>query len=185
MDDPITRPAFAAVRAYLQQADAEPGAAEAHGLLCGMLCAHAAIGPGPWIEQVLGPGHGGQALPEVLDAIYRSTRVELTDGELAFHPLLPEDDEPLPVRARALGRWCEGFLAGLGLAGSPGDAAQTGEVGEFLRDVAEITRIGLEPAADEEDESAYAEIVEYLRVGVLLTYETLNHAPDGSAGTIH
>ena len=185
MDDPTTLPAFPEIRDCLQAADAESGAAEAHGLLCGMLCARAGTGPEPWLEQILGPSHEPGAHPDVLDQVYRGTCAEFAGGELGFQPLLPDDEEPLPVRTHALGQWCGGFLAGLGLTGTPSNAALEGEVGEFLHDVAEITRIRFEPAAGEEDESAYMEIVEYLRMGVLLTYETLNPPPGGPAGTVH
>ncbi len=185
MNDPATPPAFPEVRDYLQAVDAESGAAEAHGLLCGMLCAHAETGPEPWLEQVLGPSHGPDTRPDVLDQVYRSTYDEFAGSELGFQPLLPDDEEPLPVRTHALSQWCGGFLAGLGLAETSGNAALEGEVEEFLRDMAEIARIRFEPTAGEEDESAYMEIVEYLRMGVLLTYETLNPPPDGSADTVH
>lgn len=185
MSDPTTLPAFPEVRDYLHAADAESGAAEAHGLLCGMLCARAGIEPEPWLEQVLGPSHGPGAYPDVLDQVYRGTRTQFAGGELGFQPLLPDDEEPLPVRIHALGQWCGGFLAGLGLTETSDSAALEGEVGEFVRDVAEITRIRFEPAAGEEDESAYMEIVEYLRMGVLLTYETLNSPPGEPADTVH
>ncbi len=185
MNDPATRPAFPEVRDCLHAADAESGAAEAHGLLCGMLCARAGTGPEPWLKQVLGHSHEPGAHPDVLDQVYRGTRAQFAGGELGFQPLLPDDEEPLPVRIQALGQWCGGFLAGLGLTETSDSAALEGEVGEFVRDVAEIARTRFEPAAGEEDESAYMEIVEYLRMGVLLTYETLNPPPGEPADTVH
>lgn len=185
MDDPHPTPAYTAVRDSLAAADAESGPAEAHGLLCGLVCARGAGDPEPWFEQILGPAPRAGAVPAPLDALWRSTRDELTGGGLSFHPLLPDDAAPLPERARALGQWGEGFLAGLGLGNLAEEAARGGEIGEFLQDVAEITRVGFAPASGEEDEAAYTEIVEYLRMGTLLVYETLTPPAAGPAGTVH
>jgi hypothetical protein len=45
----------------------------------------------------------------------------------------------------------------------------SGESREFLRDVAEIAQAGFNTdRAGEADETAYAEVVEYLRVGLLM-----------------
>ncbi len=94
---------------------------------------------------------------------------------MSFAPLLPTDDAPIGDRTLALGEWCQGFLYGLGsgvavpeASGLPGDAA------EVLRDMTEITHVDVDPEDDlESNESAYAELVEFVRVGVQLLYDQL------------
>ena len=91
--------------------------------------------------------------------------------------MLPDDDTPLYQRTQALGTWCQGLLYGLGL----GRAAERGELSpesqEFLRDATDIARVGFETDnASEADETAYAEVVEYLRVGLLLVQQDLHRS---------
>ena len=73
------------------------------------------------------------------------------------------------ARTSALAEWCQGFLYGLGAGNIPDASRLPGEVGEIVRDFAEITRAGVDGAETEEsNESAYAELVEFVRVGVQL-----------------
>jgi uncharacterized protein YgfB (UPF0149 family) len=64
-----------------------------------------------------------------------------------------------------------------------------GEAGEIVRDFAEITRAGVDARQGEEsNESAYAELVEFVRVGVQLLFEDLAAArrlPAPSAAALH
>ena len=94
-----------------------------------------------------------------------------------FEPLLPDDEEPTPVRAAALAHWCEGFLHGL-VSAEHGDALKerlaAEPLADIIRDMLEITRAGADEDGDSDsDEEAYAELVEYLRVAAQLTYEEL------------
>jgi uncharacterized protein YgfB (UPF0149 family) len=80
----------------------------------------------------------------------------------------------MSVRADSLGYWCQGFLTGLGLAGMSETSQLPEEVQDFLNDVSHIARIGLDgDNPDEDDEIAYSDIVEYLRMGVLLISQEL------------
>jgi len=171
-------PSYAELEAALERAAALVGAAESHGLLCGLVCGSGRAERTVWMDQVLAdiePDH--PALPEcreLLGALFTATVAQLNDSVLDFALLLPDDREPLGPRAEAAGKWCLGFLYGLGLAGVRPDAEQPEEVGEVLRDMSEIARVQSNvDSATEEEEAAYAEIVEYLRVGVLLVNEEL------------
>jgi hypothetical protein len=54
-----------------------------------------------------------------------------------------------------------------------------GEVGEIVRDLSEITRVGVDTDQNsEQNESAYAELVEFVRVGVQLVFEELSPLRD-------
>jgi uncharacterized protein len=93
---------------------------------------------------------------------------------MEFEPMLPDDEQPLNGRANALALWCTGFLYGLG-AGQISDLeGLVGDVGEIVRDFTEISRAtGDEADADESNEQAYAELVEFIRVAAQVVFEEL------------
>jgi yecA family protein len=140
-------------------------AAEAHGLLAGLLCMDAGIDVESWLEQILGPDEPSPSGRDraLLVRLFEETRRQLNDFDFSFELFLPDDDQPLSERADALGEWCQGFLLGLGY-GSKG-ADWPGECAEILRDFVEISRLDPE-VSGEADEAAYAELAEYVRVGV-------------------
>jgi hypothetical protein len=103
--------------------------------------------------------------------------------EFEFEPLLPADDEPLAARVAALAAWCGGFLYGLGTGGPDPSIAKSGEVGEYLRDLADIARAELERGRSaEEGEGDYAELFEFVRAGAQLTFDELAGARAHAAG---
>ena len=66
----------------------------------------------------------------------------------------------------------------------PNASELPGEVGEIVRDFIEITHAEIdEGGTDESDENAYAELVEFVRVGVQLLFEELAVARAPSAPT--
>lgn len=165
---------FNELQRVLVQAHALTDAAEAHGTLVGSLCASRCT-LADWLAEILPEGRADGLTTADLRAIYESTSGALVDGRLDFQPLLPADDAPIGDRTSALGEWCQGFLYGLG-AGAAVPDAQTlqGEAAEVLRDMTEITHVDVDPADDpESNEAAYAELVEFVRVGVQLLYEHL------------
>ena len=153
--------------------------AEVHGLLCGLLCADRELSREQWLLHASELAEDDVELTEpardVLLKLFEYGSAQLSgDPDWSVTPLLPDDDTPLSRRARALGAWCQGLLYGLGL----GQAAERGELSpesqEFLRDATDIARVGFETDnASEADETAYAEVVEYLRVGLLLVQQDL------------
>jgi uncharacterized protein YgfB (UPF0149 family) len=156
-------------------------AAEAHGTLCGLLCAAAEDLPGSWIHNTLADAlEDPERLPvnarRTLQALYEKSLAALEGQQMTFTPLLPDDRSELPTRTKALAGWCQGFLYGLAVRGLREFSELEGEIREFLEDMAEISRaeIADEDLPSEADEAAYAELVEYVRVGVQLMYETVN-----------
>jgi uncharacterized protein YgfB (UPF0149 family) len=154
-------------------------AAEAHGTLVGALCAMTAYRFEDWLQEIL-PAGGAQALSSgALRALYFVTSETLAGTDLEFQPLLPEDPQPLSERTAALAQWCVGFLYGLGSGSIQDLKTLPGEVGEVVRDFDEITRVGVDGGeSDEQNESAYAELVEFVRVGVQLVFEELGPLRD-------
>jgi uncharacterized protein YgfB (UPF0149 family) len=166
----------------LHAADADCGAAESHGMLCGILCAAGNADEKLWLEPILGEGNtlgaAAQESRELLARLYAESRLRLNEDGLGLVLLLPQDDALLPRRSRALGQWCQGFLYGLALGGIRGNREPAANVGEIMHDFYEISNAGFDAeAADETEESAYLEIVEYVRMSVLVCHHELQSLP--------
>ncbi len=166
---------YMAVTAALEGVEATVSAAEAQGMLCGLFCAPEPPEAARWMAQVLdGLAPKGEPAREVLEALtelYHDTQDRLENDSLEFDLLVPDDDAELSDRAKALGQWCEGFLFGLGLAGTHDPAKLPKEANELVNDLTEIARIDSDLEADEDNEIAYTELVEYLRAATLLMRE--------------
>lgn len=148
-------------------------AAEAHGSLCGALCAEPRFSLDSWLDELLQDPARVSGWRGVFESVYSETRQALGGESLQFEPL-PDDDEPLSGRTLALASWCQGFLYGLGTSGVHSVAELPDDVGEIVQDLTEISHASLstnEPT--ETDEQAYAELVEFVRVGVQLIYDEL------------
>jgi hypothetical protein len=103
---------------------------------------------------------------------------------------LPHDNETLNARVRALASWCNGFVVGLGLGGLTLDAKsqETEEVLEIVRDFIEIGKadIDVEVEGDPEtSEESFAEVAEFVRVGVQIVFEEIARARVGESATVH
>jgi uncharacterized protein len=170
---------YAEIQRVLTDERSMTDAAEAHGTLVGALCAMTAYRFEDWLQEIL-PEGGIQALSSgALRALYFLTSETLAGQDLEFQPLLPEDAQPLNERTAALAQWCVGFLYGLGSGSIQDLKTLPGEVGEVVRDFDEITRVGIDGGeSDEQNESAYAELVEFVRVGVQLVFEELEALRD-------
>lgn len=173
MADVLTYDALGDVLADLGLAHTPAGY---HGLLAAALC----IAPSPGDIDVLRLDHGDTPAPAEagtqasLAALREATAESLSGFQGGFQPLLPQDDEPLAARAEALAQWCEGFTFGLASQGRFELEAHSPEVREIVHDLSEMTRAGGDEMGDEE-EAAYADLVEYVRVGVQLIYVELHH----------
>lgn len=154
---------------------------ELHGLLCGMLCVDGAISNELCLERIeteLGAGALSASARDLLQELFFLSAAQLDDADLNFDLLLPADQDGLNQRLDALRQWCQGFLAGLVLAGLDRQRLLSPEVKEFLADLVEICRLGAVAGdGSEEEETAYTEIVEYVRMGVLLVNEELSAPP--------
>ena len=78
-------------------------------------------------------------------------------------------------------------------ASRPTPEALPTQVAEIVRDIGAITGVGVDPdESEEENEQAYAELVEFVRVGVQLLFDELapyrqpqTAAPDGPPASLH
>lgn len=162
--------------------EAAVGAAEAHGVLAGMICASGPVGLSDWWSQIREDDEQ-TAVPAVLGQVHAETSTSLAEVTGTFDLMLPDDEDDLGDRAEALHLWCSGFLYGYGVAGGRDPAQLPEDAAEVLRDIGQFAQASFDLGDDdEEDELAYSELVEYLRVGVLLLHETLQPRPEPKPG---
>lgn len=157
---------------------------EAHGLLCGLLATQPGhLAKSRWFGELLDAA-GLQAVEvagradqlRAVDAWFASTAEALNDPDFGFHPLLPDDDTPIAARVRALGDFCAGFAYGVGI-GIGHATVLSPDAREVLDDLQAIDRQA-DSASDDvqgsdsrDDEASLVELIEYVRVGVLLIHE--------------
>lgn len=170
-------PATPAYDQIASLAENYPGlsAAELHGALSGMLCSNHAVECQHWLQNLFADDLDrlSDLDRELLTGLYETTRATLASPDLDFELLLPDDDEPLADRARALGDWCQGFLFGVGLGRGGPDCSD--ESAEVLRDFADISRIEAEGASNAEEED-FTEVAEYVRMAVqIIRGEFVDH----------
>jgi uncharacterized protein len=170
---------FDELQRALLKSHALTDAAEAHGTLVGSLCA-TGCSLDEWLAEILPEGRAQHDAAASLRAVFEATSGALGDTGMSFQPLLPPDEDSIVERTTALGEWCQGFLYGLGVGVAvPDISALEGEAAEVLRDMTEITHVDVDPAdSAESNEAAYAELVEFVRVGVQLLYDQLQPLRD-------
>jgi uncharacterized protein len=170
-------PDYGDLQAALGAESAGSDAAEAHGTLCGLLCAATGDLPEAWIQNTLADAEeysfGGRGdAHSLLEALHDVTAAALKGGDMSLKLVLPPEDSSIDERAAALAAWCNGFLYGLAIHGLRPLEDLPDEVREILTDFSEIGRAGVaEEEAEEAGETALAELVEYVRVGAQLVYE--------------
>jgi uncharacterized protein len=165
---------YAEIQRTLTASHALADPAEAHGTLAGALCALGPYRLEDWLAEILPDGAGPGPADPALETLYAATVASLSGQDMDFDLLIPSDDEPIEERTRALTSWCTGFLYGLGTNGAADPQRLPGDLGEILRDMTEITRAGVDSSDSlEANESALAELVEFVRVGVQLVFDEL------------
>ncbi|MEM7209077.1 MAG: YecA family protein [Pseudomonadota bacterium] len=182
--------AYSDVSEALALTNSEIGAAECHGMFCGVLCTNGKLNVEAMASQMVnGAGDDNNdkhSAANAIGALLGDTVEQLTSEDLDLRLLLPDDDESLSARSEALGLWCQGFVTGLSAGGVTADSKLSKDANELLLDFTNISRTlqdseSLSNAGGDEDEIAYAEVQEYVRVGVLLINEELRAVhPQGS-----
>ncbi|HEB94178.1 MAG TPA: YecA family protein [Gammaproteobacteria bacterium] len=184
---------YDALALVINKLGAQQEPAELHGTLTGLLCANSNAEADIWLQNLFphvpsGDLLGDEAFDE-LKKLHKTSRARLNATDCEFQLLVPDDDSGLDQRVHALGEWCQGFLVGLSLGGISDFKALPEDAREIAEDIVEIARADSSYRfnGSEEDEHAYAELVEYLRVGVLLINEELqpDHAPAVGDTTLH
>ena len=144
--------------------------AEAHGVLVGLLCVKPCATVEDWYDQVMSEDDRANLSERehaVLKALFEYTQSLLNGTDYGFQPCLPDDEAALTARAYALKDWCSGFVYALGMDESR--RRWSDDALELMRDFVEITK--LDAVEDgEEDENAYTELLEFVRMGTEYIY---------------
>lgn len=165
---------YAEIQSVLSDEHSLTDAAEAHGTLTGSLCSAPGYRFEDWLREILPDGSAREPGSQTLRELFRDTSGALHGVQMHFDLLLPDEERPIIERAGALALWCQGFLYGLGVGVLRDAASMPGEVSEIVNDITEIGSAAVDTTESEEsNESAYAELVEFIRVGVQVVFEEL------------
>ena len=174
----IMLPDYETLDYELQRVSAHFTASGSHGVICGVLAMNTAVATEIWVREIIPHQPAADTLfteceQELLE-LYDATQEQLNDPELAYELLLPDNDNvSLTQCVVALTQWCDGFMFGVGLASLNDDYSLPEDCTDILSDISEFTRAKVSDVVDEQDAAAYFEIVEYLRVGVMLIHEEM------------
>lgn len=145
---------------------------EAQGMLIAYICAHPNEAILLWIKELSRLTNDGIQEGDLLIALYKDTVQSLNDLDFTFSPLLPEGT--VYQKIEALQQCAEGLIYGIGI----NHLKLEGDAYEFMNDLIEFshTTFEAEDETDEEEtEQDFEEILEFVRMGILLIYhETLN-----------
>lgn len=182
------------ITSALERVGIAADAAECQGSVSATACMNGASGYQLWLESYLeglqDRMNEGDALAkdtfELMQGLYQQVCQQLQKGDFEYALLLPDDEIDLELRTEAMAHWCQGFLMGLRYSGVSDFSKFTGELGEIIDDIVEISQVSAgQLEYSEEEEQSYSELVEYLRVGVMLFSETLNSQTSKSNQSIH
>jgi uncharacterized protein len=157
---------FAELTSLLNPLGALNSSSELHGLLCGKLAGGATLTEVNWLLEAVEfldfTSAPDERVRHALSCLYHQTHAQL-QGDLNLQLMLPDDDNLLSERTRALSEWCHGFLSGFGSVDRQNKAISE-EAQDMLQDLAAIVQV---ESDDEENEPSaeanYMEVTEYLR----------------------
>jgi len=183
-------PNFKKITQTLETAELYTNASETHGILSGLVCGGVELDSESWRAHFNDVVNEGMGLPsnakKLIESIYEQVVHQFTDDGLGFKLLLPDDEVPLDERAEAMAQWAQGFLVGFGMV-QQGLNQASAEIQELIRDIRDISQVSLDfEQEDEESEIAFAEIVEYLRLGAMSCFNTFSRRlPTPVSKTLH
>ena len=163
----------------LAQLDDVSSVSEIHGLITGFVCVGNIIDGKSWLEPIV--SHLGKKdavclskYKSLLLEIHEITSLNLHKFGFDFFLLIPDDDTSLQERAKSLSYWCQGFIMALHRVGMDYKKMLPSEATEVIHNIAEISKLDYELIdITDKDELAYNEVMEYVRMGVVLIYSEL------------
>ena len=136
---------------------------ELHGLLTGIVCVTNAPSRNEW-QQILATldiAEINESALEILTNEAEDIAASLSDDELDYLPLLPDDEHSLQERVQALADWCAGVVLGFGLASGHIRADEI----EWIEHLQDVAAVEFEDSDnDEEGEESYQELYEFVRL---------------------
>ncbi len=170
-------PEFYTLEDSLLRVEADFTASEVHGIACAVLAFNNQYAEKAWQIQVLKGDAQDFYIQEtrrLLKQLFNTTLTQLNSGDLDFELLLPPEQDSLEAQVAALQKWCQGFAFGLALSGLKTMQDLPEDTRDWVQDVVKIGAAGEMDVHDEdESETAFIELAEFVRVGVLLMNEEL------------
>jgi len=147
-------------------------AAQLHGLITGNICVTS--DNVDEIQKIFPEVKKNAKLLTILQEVYEKTYHLLSEFSFEFTLILPNDGIDINVRAESLGLWCQGFVTQLQENEALIRERVSDEAQEAINDFIEIAQVNFgDIATNEEDETAYFELVEYVRLSVLMIFQEL------------
>lgn len=185
---------FDRIEQLLASCEIDVTASEADGRLLSLAAMLGEDAVPVWLQE-LRRGSNATSIPAALSELARAgtERIAVLErGETLPALCLPDENDDIRDRVEGLVGWATGYLSGLGEASalrgsSARERLEQAPLSELIDDLTQITRAEVDLADFEEDpdaaETAYIEVVEFLRVLAQLSYEelspvrTVNSAP--------
>ena len=153
------------------------------GMLIGLLCVDNDIQLANWVKKLMQEADAKsikESFLKGLQNLYLETNKGLNGSGFELKLCLPDDSAPVNYRLQMVADLCEGAMYGIGLAGGLNEMEH--ELSEDVRDVinslSEIARVDVSMDLSKEDEESVEndleEIIEFIKVSVLLLNEELN-----------
>lgn len=170
--------AYQVIHKIFQKQESDLTPAQAHGIATAMLCIDNRADVDGWLaEAFTEPADLLEQERKALIALFNHTRSLLNPEETEFRfDLFLPTDEDLAEQVIALSDWCQGFLWGIGYR-HHSMAQWSKETHGILQDIVEFTKLDSDlEEGNDEDEEAFMQIHEYLRVAVLMIRDEFNQS---------
>lgn len=159
---------------------------ELHGVLCGYLVAGGQRDGEIYLRALLAkrePKQTREAALALFD-LFVISQHQLSLLGFEFELMLPDDEVALTTRAQAFSEWCEGFTQGLTVTGLDMNQLPTEDAQDAIQHITEFAQLDYASLrVNEEDERAFAEVMEYTRMAVLSLHADLHAQQDRSTQT--
>ena len=146
-------------------------AAQAHGIASGLVCRNVAADD--LIASTEHLNFTDDTSISALESLVEMSRRDLNQAEFAFDLWLPEVDD-LAIQLDALAEWSQGYILGLMYDGNTFMENLKPELIESIDDIIAIAGLESTGSQETEDEVAFIEVREYLRMATQLLFEELN-----------
>ncbi len=164
----------------LRDSSFDGSAAQAHGIACGLVCRDVKSADLDLAIEHL--NFSDDTSITALESLLELCERDLNQVEFGFDLWLPDVDE-LHIMLEALAEWSQGYVIGLMFDGSEFRTRLSPEINESVQDIIEISGLESTSSSSSDDEVAFIELREYLRMVAQLIYEELN--PDRPIDSVH
>lgn len=185
LNETLELPNYDLLDIALGGAEAEIPVSELHGFLTAGFCGGIEPTKATWLNFVLGkkklPANLKKELTRQLSQLFDYTQALLASPDYDFNLLLPDDEASLRIRSEALCVWCQGFITGMATTHIKIDYTADSDLSAAIELIEQTATIPYDYVTDNEDEeSAFHEVLECLRVSVILIYNELRDAAEES-----